>query len=111
VTVEVDCSSPGAYRALFARLKFLRLLHTIAARDGGGYTIEIDGPFSLFDAVTRYGLQLALALPVISACRRWSLEAEVRWGKDRTAARFRLQGEPAARDSIELAGEPLSDEL
>src|SRR5690606_36987043 len=83
--------SPGALRALFRKLKFQRLLHTIT-REKDGYRVEIDGPFSLFESVTKYGLALAIALPAIASCGRWSLEAEVRWGKQRLPLVFRLEG-------------------
>ncbi len=92
VVVEVECASPGAYRLLFRRLKFQRLLHSIAPRDGGGYRIEIDGPFSLFESVTRYGLALALALPAVRECDTWTLEADLRWGPSREPLRFKLAG-------------------
>ena len=92
VTVEVACATAGAYRALFQKLKFLRLLHTISALDDGGYRIDIDGPYSLFDSVTKYGLQLALALPVVREADRWNLQADVRWGKERTPLLFQLEG-------------------
>ena len=86
----------AAYRhRLFHKLKFLRLLHTITeipAARGGGYRIEIDGPFSLFQAVTRYGLQLAMALPAIGECGRWRIEAQVLWGKERRPVTFRAAG-------------------
>lgn len=92
VRVEVACATPGAYRALFQKLKFLRLLHTIRPLDDGGYGIDIDGPYSLFESVTKYGLQLALALPVIREADQWKLEADIRWGKERTPLVFRLEG-------------------
>ena len=92
VTVDVECASPGAYRALFRKLKFLRLLYRIESRDDGGYRIEIDGPFSLFESVTKYGLQLALALPALRECDAFALRAEVRWGPARTPLAFRLEG-------------------
>jgi hypothetical protein len=97
IRVEVRCASAGAYRALFRRLKFLRLLCTITPigqplANDEGYRIEIDGPFSLFESVTKYGLQLALALPVIAACDEWSLTAQVQWGKERQPGTFRLEG-------------------
>ena len=91
IIVEVDCRTPGAYRALFQKLKFLRLLYSIQSRREGGYRIEIDGPFHLFESVTKYGLQLALALPAVRACDSFHLEAEVRWGKDRVPLTFRMQ--------------------
>jgi predicted nuclease of restriction endonuclease-like RecB superfamily len=92
VTVDVRCASAGAARALFQRLKFLQLLHTITKVDGGGHRIVIDGPFSLFESVTKYGLKLAMVLPVLEGCASWSLVADVRWGKERTPLVFRLDG-------------------
>ncbi len=96
VVVDVKCTTPGAYRALFHKLKFLRLLYTIEPRSDGGYRLEIDGPFSLFESVTKYGLQLALALPAIRACDEWMLEADLRWGKDRAPLVLRLDGRATA---------------
>jgi predicted nuclease of restriction endonuclease-like RecB superfamily len=96
VTVDVECRAPGAYRALFHKLKFLRLLYSIEPRAAGGYRIDIDGPFSLFESVTKYGLQLALALPAIRACDAWTLTAELRWGKERVPLTLRLEGQSSA---------------
>ncbi len=96
VVVEVECAMPGAYRALFRKLKFLRLLHSIQAREGGGYRIVIDGPFSLFESGTKYGLQLALALPAVRECDAWKLSAEVRWGIERAPLKFRLEGKASS---------------
>lgn len=94
VTVDVGVASPGATRALFRRLKFLQLLHVVTRTDEG-YRVVIDGPFSLFESVTRYGQRLALVLPVLEGCTRWKLEADVRWGKEKRPLVFRLEGEPA----------------
>ena len=79
--VRVRCDSPGAYRALFRRIKFLRLLHSIQPIDDGRYLIEIDGPYSLFESVTKYGLQLALLVPVLDGCASTRLDAEIRWAR------------------------------
>jgi predicted nuclease of restriction endonuclease-like RecB superfamily len=97
VSVDVRCASPETLRSLFRRLKFLRLLHTIE-KTREGHRIAIDGPFSLFESVTRYGLQLALVLPALEQCEQWHLKADVRWGKDRAPLLFRLAGgAPSAR--------------
>jgi uncharacterized protein len=106
VTVDVRCASTGALRALFRRLKFLRLLHTVE-RTGEDHRIVIDGPFSLFESVTKYGLALALVLPALEACDSWRLEATVRWGKDRTTLLFRLAGSATTAP----AEAPLPDEV
>jgi predicted nuclease of restriction endonuclease-like RecB superfamily len=95
VTVDVRRTTPGATRALFHRLKFLRLLSTITRTDDG-HRIVIDGPFSLFEASTKYGLELALILPMLEHCEAWSLVADVRWGKERTPLVFRIEGERTA---------------
>lgn len=92
VRAEVRCRDAAAYRALFRRLKFHRLLYTIAPDAKRGYRIEVDGPFSLFEQVTAYGLKLALLVPALAACESWSLEAEVRWGKRREALTFKAAG-------------------
>jgi predicted nuclease of restriction endonuclease-like RecB superfamily len=91
VVAEVSGSDAAGYRRLFHKLKFLRLLHTITTTKGG-YRVEIDGPFSLFQAVTKYGLQLAMALPAIAECGRWRIEAQVLWGKERRPVTFRAAG-------------------
>ncbi|MEZ4225080.1 MAG: DUF790 family protein [Polyangiaceae bacterium] len=90
VVAVVTGAGPDAYRALFRALKFRRLLHRIE-RVEAGYRIEIDGPFSLFDSVTRYGLALALALPALRQCGHLELSADVRWGKRREALTFRYE--------------------
>lgn len=94
VVAEVYCKSATTYRALFRKLKFLRLLHEIEA-DGDRYRITLSGPMSLFRSNTKYGLSLALALPSIQACDEWSIDAIVRWGKDRSKVAFRAEGKCA----------------
>jgi uncharacterized protein len=92
VEVKVSANDPAQFRTLFRTLKFHQLLFTIAPVAKGGYQIVMDGPFSLFDAVTRYGLKLAMALPAIMSCEAWSLTAEILWGKDRQRMLFRQKG-------------------
>jgi predicted nuclease of restriction endonuclease-like RecB superfamily len=88
VVARVKCSSPGALRALFRALKFHRLLFTAIA-DGDAQVIGIDGPMSLFEAGTKYGPRLAMALPALEACDALELEAIVSWGKERTRLSFK----------------------
>lgn len=105
VVADVVCSAPAAYRDLFRQLKFRRLLYRITPRETG-YRLEIDGPYSLFDSVTKYGLNLALALPALLACDRVVLEARVRWGKARQPLTFRLEaGARRGSDGEGRAGE------
>ena len=110
VVAEVHCKSPAAFRHLFRQLKFHRLLFSVDRQKDGSYRLEIDGPFSLFSSVTKYGLKLALALPAIRQCETWSLRAELLWGKERKRLSFELAGtadapSPGRRPKARLADE------
>lgn len=106
VVVVVRCASAGAFRALFRKVKFLRLLFSVREVEGGAYRLEIEGPFSMFDAVTKYGLKLAMLLPALDECTSYELEADVRWGKAREAMTFRRKGGVgAASASTAAAGQ------
>jgi len=114
IVAEVESSDAALYRGLFRTLKFLRLLPVITRLDEtrekrGGYRVEMDGPLSLFQSGGRYGLSLALALPAIAACDRWTLEADVRWGAERRPLRFRLAGETSA--AVATPDDALPEEL
>jgi uncharacterized protein len=75
---------------VFRELKFRQLIHRVSALPEGGYVLVIDGPLSLFESASRYGLAMALFLPTLVLLERWSLEAELRWGKSRDPVAFRL---------------------
>ncbi len=107
IRVGVRCTTAAAARALFRRLKFLGLLHTIHSKPDG-YDICIDGPLSLFESVTKYGQKMALVLPVLEECEAWTLEADIRWGKQRTPLLFRSAGGSGA---AVLDEPPLSDAI
>src|SRR6185369_2653386 len=67
-------------------------------------------PFSLFDAVQRYGLKLGMFLPTVLGCRAFRLKAEVLWGKERARMIFEIGPEDglmapaaeAATSAVEL---------
>ena len=96
VTVTLESRQAAGTRALFRKLKFLRLLHRTLPRSAGGYRVVIDGPASMFQASSRYGLQLALLLPALEAAGPWSLEADVVWGPEKQRLRYELSGDGAA---------------
>lgn len=90
VLVALDGEEPGRVRQLFRAARFHGLLHRVTEQDEGRYLIELDGPFSLFSAVQKYGLKLASFLPAILRCRRWLLRADVLWGKKKEPMQFEL---------------------
>ena len=108
VSALVRCKTPEGYRELFRKLKFRRLMFRVQKEDDG-QRIEIDGPFSLFESVTKYGLQLALMLPALFAADQVELQAELRWGKAKSPLKFTLAHEGAAPDTS--TGVRLPDEV
>jgi predicted nuclease of restriction endonuclease-like RecB superfamily len=96
VEVSLTARDPNGLRALFRKLKFLGLIHDIA-RTPTGVRITIDGPYSLFSQVTKYGLALALAFPALTSAGPYELVADVRWGKERVPLRFGMKSDAGAQ--------------
>jgi predicted nuclease of restriction endonuclease-like RecB superfamily len=90
VHVTVNHEQPVRYRALLRTLKFRRLLCEFERVGPDSYTLHIDGPLSLFSASTKYGLQLALFLPAVLACKNFELRADLRWGPQKKPKQFLL---------------------
>ncbi len=109
VVAEVHCASPSAFRSLFRKLRFRRLLFEVEPLDGDFFRLTIDGPFSLFSSVTKYGLALALVFPELLQCGDLRLTADVRWGKQRTPLVFRF--EHTTEDAASSVEAPLPDEV
>ncbi|MFO7177286.1 MAG: DUF790 family protein [Pseudomonadota bacterium] len=107
VVADVRCTSPDSLRYLFQKLKFRRLLYRCEALSNGVYRLSIDGPFSLFEAVTKYGLELALTLPALEACDELELKARVLWGSAREPLEFehRRSGPPVRDGEARLRDE------
>ena len=108
VVCDVHGASAGPLRAFFARLKFNQLLFA-AERIPNGFRVTIDGPFSMFDAVTKYGVRLAMLVPALRELDSWELAAEVRWGKDRDPLLFRMASTETSSQAPE--GPHLSDDV
>ena len=92
VGVEIDIrKEPQAkLRRVFRLLKFRRLVCDVKSTGPDSYHLKLDGPLSLFTATQKYGLQLALFLPVVLACKDWELRADLRWGPERKPKIFNL---------------------
>lgn len=90
LTVQVTGEAPARYRRLCRAIKFHRLICEIQRKSADTYTLQLDGPLSLFSATQKYGLQLALFLPTLLQCQRFELTAEVRWGAQRKDKQFVL---------------------
>lgn len=101
VVALVTPRDAASTRALFRKLKFLGLLHTIT-REGPRLRIEIDGPFHLFAQTTKYGVALARALPVLTSVGPHEIVADVRWGKERVPLRFQIRSDAASDEAAAI---------
>lgn len=93
VEIHIRKASPKQIRKLFHYIKFFRLIHTITESSKGEYEIILDGPYSLFKSVQKYGYQMALFLPALLFMDDWDLRADLVWGKTRNQARFELNSD------------------
>lgn len=82
LTVTLETPTAPRVRQLLRHAKFHQLMHR-AWREGDLLHLEVDGPESVLKQSTRYGLKLASFLPAVLLQERWSLVAEVIWGKAR----------------------------
>ncbi len=96
VEVRVFGETPARYRQLFRAVKFHRLICTVGPAQAGSYTLNLDGPLSLFSATLKYGVQLAQFLPTLLHCKNFDLRAEVLWGAQKKPKTFTL----AATDGL-----------
>ncbi len=75
--VTAHRNNPGQYKLLFKYLKLFGLMHRINGDPDAGYTIMLDGPSSLFQPSTRYGIAFAKFLPALLHVSKWSLQSKI----------------------------------
>ncbi|MEQ8766782.1 MAG: DUF790 family protein [Planctomycetota bacterium] len=107
--VDLPKESPARYRQIFRFLKFYRLMHRLDGSTKSGYRLTIDGPVSLFRYSQRYGLQMALFLPVLLHAESFELEAtlEMRGGK----RIFQLSAKDGLKTHVPDTGTYIPEEL
>jgi uncharacterized protein len=75
--IDAHRNDPGEYKLLFRYLKLFQLMTYIEGDADTGFTLTIDGPTSLFQASTRYGLAIAKLLPALLHVTKWSLTTDL----------------------------------
>jgi uncharacterized protein len=83
VTLEFKPTSAVELRRFFHLLKFRGLLFRVVARSKDGICLSIDGPVSLFNQTSRYGLKLATLIPRLTQFGSGVAKAELSWGSHR----------------------------
>lgn len=67
-------------RRVLRWLKFCRLVAEVKP-DGDDWSIEVEGPAEVLSMSRKYGLQLALFVSAVPVFERWSLSAELDFGR------------------------------
>lgn len=73
-TVRIDVE--GNTRVLVRHAKMRGLICTVTDRRGGGASLELSGPFALFQKTRLYGRALGEIVPLLTWCPRFLLRAE-----------------------------------
>ena len=78
-SVNMEFTSSGNWKRIFRDIKRFGLMYTVERKtDGTGeYSVNLDGPLSLFKMTERYGTSLAKLLPTIVSGETWSFRAEL----------------------------------
>jgi predicted nuclease of restriction endonuclease-like RecB superfamily len=93
VEVKLAPTNAKRVRQLFRFIKFFRLMHQVRGTARSGYELTLDGPMSLFQLSSKYGLRLAEFLPALLLCPGWTLTASVQWGPIKQLSKFELSSE------------------
>jgi predicted nuclease of restriction endonuclease-like RecB superfamily len=78
----------AAARQLFDAIKAYRLIHSIYGNAQSGYEVRLTGPVSMFHRSQKYGIQMAVFLPALLACRNWRMRAEIAPSKNNVGNLF-----------------------
>jgi predicted nuclease of restriction endonuclease-like RecB superfamily len=89
IDLRVEPQEQIEYRRLFDAIKNYRLIHLIRGSAKSGYEIKLSGPVSIFHRSQKYGIQMAVFLPALIACRGWKMRAEIDL-KERGSAFFEI---------------------
>lgn len=70
-------------KTVLRHAKLARLLHTVVRRGPSDYRLELTGPASVLSHTRRYGVDFAVFLTALLACRDWDLTARLTapWGQ------------------------------
>lgn len=71
-------NEPAHYKQILRYLKLFGLMATVEGDASHGFTLTLDGPMSLFQNTTRYGLAMAKFLPALLHVTKWDLSATLK---------------------------------
>ncbi len=102
---QMNLQVHDSYKDLWRYLKLFKLMFEARLIDGGGYSVDLDGPISPFVAsTTRYGRQFAAFLPALLLCERWEMTATLRPPQAQGTMTYRLDDRTSLRTHFKRSG-------
>ncbi len=99
-------------RQLFRYLKFFGLLFQVEAGKEGEWKLVLDGPLSLLESGSRYGMNLAQFFPALLNWKEpWLLRVELVPRRGKPPAQLELQPHPLLRSHYPDQGQWIPEEL
>lgn len=75
IDLHITCAENSELRKLLKTIKFFRLMGQFSSDGKNGINIGISGPYAIFDASSKYAMQLANLLPALALLPKWKLTA------------------------------------
>ncbi len=112
LTLSAPSVNSRRMRQLFRYLKFFGLLFQVESGEGEGLRLVLDGPLSLLESGTRYGLNLAQFFPVLLHWDApWRLECILSPRPGKPPARLELGPSPLLKSHYPDQGQWVPEEL
>jgi len=106
VAVQAPWPRPQRLRQLFHYLKFYGLLYAADAGPEGELALRVDGPLSVLQGATRYGLNLAQFFPALLLWDQpWTLTARLEGLRGRKGGLLELAPHPLLRSHLPDQGQ------
>jgi len=81
----ITVSASDDFKTILRYAKLARLLHEIVRLNSSSYRITFSGPASVLHETRRYGINFAMFLPALLACKGWQMTALVQTPWNRPA--------------------------
>lgn len=103
---------PKRMRQWLRYLQFFGLLFRVEPQEGGGMLLRLDGPLSLLESSSRYGMNLAQFFPVLLLWQEgWRLEANLTPKPGRPSGMLRLSPHPRLKSHYPDQGQWMPEAL
>lgn len=110
VVIQISGATAAELRSFLQVVKFHQLMCVVQPNGGNGCTITLDGPLSILQRSSRYGVKLAMLLPSLLHLTQWRLDSTIRWGNRDAMVEFSVASTDKLQPFGKLRGAWISEE-